>query len=140
MMTRKQWIAVAITFAGFAFVCALALAVLIFPRFSVAKGNYDRIRDGMSQTEVEQLFGCKPISIPCAWLGTGGVHVETWHFQDGSAANVHFVGDSVFLKTWTPSTDPPLEKIRRWLHFPSASPQVPVGSNQIRNGPFTYIR
>jgi hypothetical protein len=91
----------------------LAVAVIVGvlammpPRPGVTKINFDRIEEGMTLQEVEQIFG-KPGRY--TW---GGYH---WQADDGAKVFVVF-GNSAGPKTWQDSTESPLDKLRRWLHL-----------------------
>jgi hypothetical protein len=79
----------------------------------VSKANFDRIQEGMTMAEVEEIFGGKG--------ATAGMHEHTfvfWIANDGSSATVDFVNDCVGAKRWHDSDETILNKIRRWLHFP----------------------
>lgn len=89
----------------------LALTILPDDRPGVTKANFDRIDNGMTLQEVEQILG-RPGTY--TW---GGYY---WSADDGASAFVgfNFDGDSAGPKTWADSTESTLlDKIRRWLHL-----------------------
>jgi hypothetical protein len=55
-MTKKRWIVLAGLLAA-AVGLTLAVLALLPSRPGVTQGNFDRIADGMSQDEVETIFG-----------------------------------------------------------------------------------
>ena len=75
-MTRKRWIAVAGILVSLVGLGAF-VPTLLPPRPGVTKANFERIHDGMSQAEVEAIFGSKPLPSPFIWNGCLGHHVET---------------------------------------------------------------
>src|SRR5438552_2519853 len=106
---RKRYLVVAGLFASLASVVFVA-ALLMSGGPGVTKADFDRIEEGMTLQEVEQILG-KPGTY--TW---GGFY---WHFDDGAGAFVvfDFNGASAGHKTWQDSTESPLDKIRRWLHL-----------------------
>ena len=68
----------------------------------VTKENYDKIKEGMSKSEVLSILG-EPESVSeseTSGLGT----MELCHFQEGlslKAIDVYFVNGSVYMKNWT---------------------------------------
>ena len=90
---------------------AVALGVLAtLPRSHVTKANFDRIQEGMTKAEVEQIFGEK-----------GKWDAETdrlvWQADDGTWACVWFIDGCVTQTNWLNPNETLLEKIRRWLHL-----------------------
>lgn len=103
---RKRYFIVATLFATVWFIAAL----LMSNGPGVTKANFDRIEEGMTLQEVEQIFG-RPGKY--TW---GGYY---WETDDGARAFVVFAfnGDSAGQKNWESSTESPLDKLRRWLHL-----------------------
>jgi hypothetical protein len=93
---------------------ALTLGVLAMlpPSPGVTRANFDRIQEGMTTAEVEEIFGQKgvPLWSPRALL---------WASDDGSEVDVDFgVVGCVQTKIWVSSNETFLDKLRRWLHLP----------------------
>src|ERR1051325_348687 len=133
-MTKMRWLALVGVIT-----CLGALAPAIIPSASgVAKANFDCIQEGMSQAEVEAIFGAKPTPSSLLWLGCGGIHIQTWQAFDGSEADIHFRFDLVTCKVWTSSTESIAERTRRWIfRIPSPPPQARLGTQKnlhLRNG------
>jgi hypothetical protein len=100
---------------------ALTLGVLAMlpPRPGVTKANFDRIQDGMTMAEVEEIFG----AYPEFRVGHAGNH-KTWRNPNGSLAHIWFDTDLfgenkvwVSEKEWHDSDETILDKLRRWLHL-----------------------
>jgi hypothetical protein len=106
---RKRYFIVAALFASLASVWFIA-ALLMSNAPGVTKANFDRIEEGMTLQEVEQIFG-RPGKY--TWGG------YSWQADDGARAFVVFAfnGDSAGHKNWENSTESPLDKLRRWLHL-----------------------
>ena len=98
------------------------------PRPGITKASFDRIEIGMTLAEVEEIFGGK---------GRKGIGIETidatgkvvapslygmtYEWMDDTKslnAEIEFVENCVFDKTWTSFNETILDKIRRWLHLP----------------------
>jgi hypothetical protein len=98
-------------------VCLGLVAGAMIPRSGVTKGNFDRVENGMTKTEVEQIFGNGPnfesMCFPAYGIDNPSCH--TWTSGDGSSAQIIFDADRVHEKTWTPSTETIFQKLRRWL-------------------------
>jgi hypothetical protein len=94
------------------------------PRPGVTKANFDCIRDGMTISEVEELFGEQPPDIGTGIGIDGWTHY--WTAKDGSRASVSFLASNecVCSKEWMDSNETILDTIRRWLHLkePDAPP------------------
>jgi len=125
-MTKRRKLVVA-SLVSALFGLGIGVVVLLPEEASVTKTNFDRIEKGMSQADVEAIFGSGPWC-PMMWLGCCGIHVEVWKNQDGSEANITFNLDSVDSKSWTASSESIVGKLRRWLHFPCEAPSSPVGT------------
>ncbi len=94
-----------------------ALALLWSPHPGVTKANFDRIEEGMTNAEVEQLLGGTGLPFH------GFAHHEpprtfVWEGDDGSVVFVEFTDNSVMSKKWEPSTESITDRLRRWLHLP----------------------
>jgi hypothetical protein len=109
-MTKKRLLLI----AAVPLVVAVTLGVLAIlpPRPDEMKTKFDRIQDGMTMAEVEQIFGEKGV-----FVGRGRA-IVFWKADDGSAAFVEFREDCVTGKEWADSKETILDKIRRWLHLP----------------------
>src|SRR5215831_15323613 len=105
----KRYFIVAALFASLASVGFVA-ALLMSNGPGVTKENFDRIEEGMTLREVEQIFG-RPGNYN--WGG------YSWQGDDGARVFVLFAfeGDSAGRKFWEDSTETPLDKLRRWLHL-----------------------
>jgi hypothetical protein len=115
-MTKKRLALLAVL----PFMIAVILGVLAMlpPRPGVTKARFNRIEKGMTQADVEEIFG--QIAKGRA-KGSDGVELEGiyyWTADDGSIAMVWIVGHVVNFKQWVPSNETTLDKIRRWLHLP----------------------
>ena len=112
-MTKKRLLLIA------SLPLAIALTFGIFtilpPRPSVTKANFDRIENGMTKAEVEEVFGEKgQPSYGAPQVG----EAMFWTARDGSNAIVEFVDECVAIKQWADSKETIFDKIRRWLHLP----------------------
>jgi hypothetical protein len=107
-MTKKRLLLI----ASVPLTIAVTLGVLAMlpPSPGVTKANFDRIQDGMTRAEVEQILGGKG--------KMGGVKLwRFWEGNDGSEAGIAFIDDCVTEKRWTIYNETILDKIRRWLHL-----------------------
>jgi hypothetical protein len=75
----------------------------------VTRANFDRIKEGMTLQEVEQIFGG-----PGTYTWGG----YWWQSDDGARVFVEINGDSAGQKSWVDKTESTLDKLRRWLHLP----------------------
>lgn len=115
-MTKKRRCLIAACVLAACVGVVWAVLALLPPQPGVTKVNFDRIEDGMSISEVEQILGGPGVAFhgfanrpPATFVWTG----------DGeSLAFVEFTDNSVRGKTWRPSTETIFEKVRRWLHLP----------------------
>jgi hypothetical protein len=112
-MTRKRCLIVAGLLV--ALICAGSTVTLLIPSMpsnqpGVTKANFDRIEEGMTLQEVEQIFG-RPgtYTWSCYWWQADGARVFVEFDYNGASAG---------RKTWwEDSTEPILDKLRRWLHL-----------------------
>jgi hypothetical protein len=106
---RKRSFIVAALFAALVSVGFVA-ALLLSDGPGVTKANFDRIEEGMTLQEVEQILG-RPGKL--TWGG------YSWEAEDGATVFVvfDFDGASAGPKSWADSRETPLDKIRRWLHL-----------------------
>ena len=94
---RKRTFIVAALFASLASVGFVA-ALLMLNGPGVTKANFDRIEEGMTLQEVEQIFGTPG---KYTWGG------HTWQADDGASVFVEFAfsGESAGHKTWEDSRE-----------------------------------
>jgi hypothetical protein len=85
------------------------------PRPGVTKANFDRVKEGMTLAEVEEIFGrvrdlqgASPVE---------GTVLMFWQETDGSWARIEFLDDRVSATVWGDSDQTIINKIRRWLHI-----------------------
>ena len=83
------------------------------PTPGVTMWNFSRMQKGMPKAEVEQIFGQKGVLDI-----TFQEDFLIWRADEGSVACIWFVDDCVFQMEWLDTTEPLLDKIRRWLHLP----------------------
>jgi hypothetical protein len=110
-------------------------------RPGVTKANFDRIEEGMTRAEVEEIFGRPSDKIEgltraeieltraeIEQMAGGGKAEEflirigpnnsrSWTANDGAEAEIYFKNDCVTGKLWLDSHGTFLDKIRRWLHL-----------------------
>jgi hypothetical protein len=113
-MTKKRLLLIAAL--PLAIVVTFGVVAMLPPRPGVTKGNFDRIQNGMTLGEAEEIFGSPCIFLVDAQrpeLDFRGWSSEGW---DGDFAKIYFEKDVVASKEWLP--EPILDKIRRWLHLP----------------------
>jgi hypothetical protein len=119
-MLFNQWI-----IANVAFVVSIAVACTCFAageqpeKPGVTKANVNRIRKGMTESEVTTILGPKDISGLDAVIGTGaGGH--TWGSWTGAAAEVtvSFTNGEVFDVRWRELEETPIQRISRYFHSP----------------------
>jgi hypothetical protein len=111
-------------FASLPLTVAVTLGVLAMspPRPGVTKTNFDRIQEGMTKAQVQEMLGQDGEF-------TGGFTVVdrqeaqiakaefAWRADDGSVVFIMFVEGCVAAKYWSDSNETILDKIRRWLHL-----------------------
>ena len=87
------------------------------PSPGVTKANFDRIQEGMTKAEVEDIFGRTTWKTEPHWRRS---HTnEIWSSDDGEYAVVIVFnerGTAVIGESFD-SNEPFLDKIRRWLHL-----------------------
>lgn len=111
-MARKWWLAAIVTMATGAAAC-YAVASCQADGPGVTKANFDRIEDGMSELDVEAIFGKKAENVYQCYdsVGTG---LGVWRTSNGSAvAAITFQLKTVRDKRWREETIS--EKFRRWV-------------------------
>jgi hypothetical protein len=89
-------------------VLAIGVLGMLPPRPGVTRANFDRIEMGMTEAEVEEIFGGKGKQEQCGCV---------WNAYDGSWSTMTFDHDCVDTKRWTDSDNTFLHRIRRWLHL-----------------------
>ena len=110
MATKKRLILI----AAVPLTIALMVGVLamLTTRSNVTKANFERIQEGMTRPEVEQVFGMAGIS-----QSSKEDALTAWEADDGSVAYVRFLDGCVVRKSWHDSELTFFQKIRRRLHF-----------------------
>jgi hypothetical protein len=91
----------------------------------VTRANFDRIAEGMTQAEVEVIFGSAPGPNGFG-IGNGGsnIQIESWQSRDGSTVDIRLVNGLVDCKTWIDSTENVVVRTGRWLlQVPPPPPQ-----------------
>jgi hypothetical protein len=79
---------------------AIGIAAILPPPPNVNKASFDSIKDGMTKSEVEEIFRRKGTSVPTLQL-TGKTEIFHWKSDDeASWAAVIFVDDCVTGKSW----------------------------------------
>lgn len=118
--SKRRRVAIAIV----ATTCVLLGLTVISPnRPGISKANLNRVKTGMTRTEVEELFGEGGSEFIFATNGGQYTVVEdsrqmfVWYAADWSGATVWFEGDRVVEMEWHDSNETIFEKIRRWLHL-----------------------
>jgi hypothetical protein len=86
------------------------------PSSPISQANCDRVKDGMSETDVEEILGgpAGNYQVPSgAWVR------KLWIGRDGTAVVYFDQNDTVRHVHFTPAIprESLLEKIRRWLHL-----------------------
>jgi hypothetical protein len=108
----RRFILIALPLAIVVTLCVLAM---LPPCPAVTKASFDRIQEGMTKAEVEQIFGGEG-------HGNWGNHPlegswYVWIADDGSVAFIHILDGCVRGKEWHDSHETFRDKIRRWLHL-----------------------
>jgi hypothetical protein len=116
-MKKKRYIASTAVIAACACFVLGALTMLP-PRPGVTKGNFDRIKHGMTKAEVESLFGPPPMApiVSSTKPGKGLIEHWLWRGRDGEAEIV-FVNGAVDEKIWDDIPRNWTEKIRHWVRL-----------------------
>jgi hypothetical protein len=113
-MTKKRMALIAVLPLSI----AMIIGVLAMPTGpGVTKANLDRVEEGMTKAEVEQIFGMKGEKLPPAYDGEW----MYWRADDGSSAVIRFGEDGLDFKNWHDSDETIPDKIRRWLHLPKGT-------------------
>jgi hypothetical protein len=103
-----------------AIVVALGVLAMLPPGPGVTKANLDRIQQGMTLADVEELFGPEDLFGPREKYNLehydGVVYID-WHAYDGSTATIRFVHNRVTGKSWQDSDETIVNKFRRWLRI-----------------------
>ena len=86
----------------------LGVLAMLPPSPGVTKANYDRIEQGMTKAQVEQIFGRE---------GKRTEWGRSWEADDGSGAFFQFRDHCVVYREWYESHEPITDKLRRWLHL-----------------------
>ena len=118
-MTKKRLLLIAAVPLAIAVI--LGVLVMLTTRSTVTKANFERIQEGMTRAEVEEVFGEKgEQELP------GIVAAYVWYADDGSWTAIDFVDGCVVRKSWHDSADGFLrpareltffQKLRLWLHL-----------------------
>ena len=121
-MTKKRYLAVAGMLTGIVCLGAIVPALLP-PRPGVTKANFDRIQEGMTILEVEEILGERSYAFR---LPENSKQLIAWWWKNPeTGAGIEFEGDVVAKKNWTDLTETFAEKLRRWLHLDTP---VPLGN------------
>ena len=116
-MTKKRLLLIASL--PLTIVVTLGIAAILPPGPGVTKANFGRIEKGMTEAEVEAIFGVPAHSGGVGGDDESGIFVFShWHSDDGADASIVTHGGIVCDKNWTSSPNTFLDKIRRWLHLP----------------------
>lgn len=113
-MKRRHWMLAGFLATG---IClTLFTLAMLPPRAGVTKANFERIKIGMSEGEVWEIFGKKePAGAYPRANGSGVV----WDNDDGSSATIEFDLDFIVRKTnWSNSEEGLGEKLCRWIRWP----------------------
>ena len=116
---RKRWLLAAGTMA--ALVGVVLVGVTMMPCGpGVTKANFDNVEDGMTEKEVEEIFG-EPANDRWRWFSVSSspympVNV-IWRRDDGACATITFSGRKVIGKGWSYSEETVPAKLRRWLRL-----------------------
>jgi hypothetical protein len=110
-MKRHYLIAVGLL----ACVCVLLVLKMLPAKPGVTKANFDRIEDGMTLAEVEDIFGLERD------VAAVKERAIAWEVGDGPWAVVQLLDGRVAGKRWDSSNETVFGKISRWLGFPSES-------------------
>lgn len=118
-MTKKRLLLIAFLLLTIAVI--VGVLALLPPSPGVTKANFDRIKEGMDRTEVEEILGGKAHKIQPTHRAKGmpgpGVMVAFWGADDGSGVWITFMTGGVAGKSWTDSDEAFFQKFRRWLHL-----------------------
>jgi hypothetical protein len=123
-MTKKRLIlVVALPFAAIAM--TVAVLAILPPRPGVTKANFDRIQEGMTRAEVEEIFG-GPSSEDVVISTKDGKMIITfdqprvkgWGADDGLAVIEFDEKGKTKEKSWSGLPLSLFDRIRRWLHLP----------------------
>jgi hypothetical protein len=113
MTKKRRYLIAAALLAASIFVVIVVLASLP-ARPGVTKANFDRIEDGMTMREVEQILG----GVGLTFHGFADQKsMFVWAAEDGSMAFVAVSNDAVLSKSWHASRETILTKLRRWLRL-----------------------
>jgi hypothetical protein len=109
-MTKKRLLLI----ASLPLTIAVTVGVLAMlpPRTGVTAANHDRIENGMTMAEVEEIFGREGFI-----SNYSGTDHRIWVADDRSQAVIFFSDDGVTDKDWEDSNETFLDKIRRVLHL-----------------------
>ena len=114
MTTRKRILVIAAV--PLAIAVALGVITMLPPSPGVTKANFDRIQEGTTEAEVEEIFGRQR-----KWT-IRDTDCHCWVADDGSKAWIGFTDECVTFKQWIIPDETILEtildKLRRWLHLP----------------------
>jgi hypothetical protein len=118
MMTMKRLLLIAVL--PFTIAVTVGALAMLPPRPGVTKANFDHINAGMTESEVEAIFGRKAERRDVCYgnsAGMGAGVLALWAGEDKSGAFVWFANDGVDDKNWINSKETVVEKIRRRLHL-----------------------
>jgi hypothetical protein len=90
----------------------IGVLAMLPPRPVITKGNFDRIQEGMTKAQVEEIFGREGFI-----SNYSGTDHRIWVADDRSQAVIFFSDDGVTDKDWEDSNETFLDKIRRVLHL-----------------------
>jgi hypothetical protein len=119
-VTKKRFLLI-VSLPLTAVVVLVGVVALLPPddRPGVTKANFDRIQEGMTLAEVEEIFGSdrRGSLEAVSYLIHEEAGWDDWLLDDGSNLSIRFVDNRVAGKRWLPSNERFFDKIRRWLHL-----------------------
>jgi len=116
-MSRRRFIILSI--GALAVVCiGLGILAMLPPRPGVTKANFDRIEKGMTQSEVNDIFGKSASRHAGFCSASGNTSFEDWLSEGGSSASLTLHNDIVVGFQWNESTETIVDIIRRWFGGP----------------------
>src|SRR4051794_34632049 len=125
-MRWQNWRLALIVVLPFTIAVTLGVVAILLPSSGVTKANFDRIKEGMTRKEAEEVFGKEGTTV----FDTGQVQLVRWEASDGSRAEIDFVDGIPSKIRWIDSGETSRDAIRRWLHIGPERPKLPM-----RTGP-----
>ena len=119
-MTKKRLILIATL--PLAIIVTVGVLAMLPSSSGVTKATFDRIKDGMTRAEVQEILRDNPEEVR-----TGGAYRSCgWRGDDGSVVLVVlFLDDTVVDMRWRGPSETILDKIRRCLGLPLPPPPLP---------------